>query len=496
MDRRRFAKTAGAAGLAGVAVVVDPLSFAYAAGGAQTRTISGRIGYGEADWVYIPVVVPQGVRQIAVSYTYDRPTPPPGALGNALDIGIFDESGYRLGDPSGFRGWSGGFRTSFAISRAEATPGYLPGPVRRGVWHVILAPYTVAPQGLAWSVEVTLTHGDPGPAAPFAPAPERAAGRGRAWYRGDMHLHTVHSDGRRLPEEVAAGARAAGLDFIVSTEHNTSSAGRIWGAHAGPDLLILNGEEITTRNGHYLALGLPPTAWIDWRYRAADGQLRRFTHDIHAAGGLAVAAHPYAPCLGCAWKFGYAGMDAIEVWNGPWTADDEAAVATWDNLLVAGADRDGWLPAVGDSDAHNDGQVIGLPQTVVLADDLHRKAIMAGVRAGRSWIAESSAVDLSLSAAAAGRTAGIGERLPVPEDAEVNVRLAVTGAPGCAVRFVTDQGQRYATLRPAEGTGEVAWATTPRNSRYVRAEVRRRQPTPTTADTMVALTNPIFLGRR
>jgi predicted metal-dependent phosphoesterase TrpH len=36
----------------------------------------------------------------------------------------------------------------------------------------------------------------------------------------------VHSDGRRLPEEVAAGVRAAGLDFIVSTEHNTSSATR------------------------------------------------------------------------------------------------------------------------------------------------------------------------------------------------------------------------------------------------------------------------------
>jgi hypothetical protein len=34
-----------------------------------------------------------------------------------------------------------------------------------------------------------------------------------------------------------------------------------------------------------------------------------------------------------------------------------------------------------------------------------------------------------------------------------------------------------------------------RTPRYVRAEVRRPQPTATTADTMVALTNPIFLGR-
>jgi hypothetical protein len=35
----------------------------------------------------------------------------------------------------------------------------------------------------------------------------------------------------------------------------------------------------------------------------------------------------------------------------------------------------------------------------------------------------------------------------------------------------------------------VTWTTTPRNSRYVRAEVRRAD------GTMVALTNPIFLGR-
>jgi hypothetical protein len=41
----------------------------------------------------------------------------------------------------------------------------------------------------------------------------------------------------------------------------------------------------------------------------------------------------------------------------------------------------------------------------------------------------------------------------------------------------------------------VSWVTTPQNSRYVRAEVRRPVRTDTTADTMVALTNPIFLGR-
>jgi hypothetical protein len=41
---------------------------------------------------------------------------------------------------------------------------------------------------------------------------------------------------------------------------------------------------------------------------------------------------------------------------------------------------------------------------------------------------------------------------------------------------------------PAAGPGTVTWSTTPRNARYVRAEVRRADAT------IVALTNPIFLG--
>jgi hypothetical protein len=472
--------------VAGAAVVLDPVGFAYADPGTeQSATLTGHIAYGAPDWVYIPVQVPKGVNRISVSYSYDRPAAPAGQAGNALDIGMFDQRGVQLGDRAGFRGWSGGFRTEFTISASDATPGYLPGPVHPGTWYVILGPYTVHPQGLNWTVTVTLSFGPDG--APFRPhyPPPRAAGRGRAWYRGDMHLHTVYSDGRRLPSEVAAGARAAGLDYIVSTDHNTSASHAVWGDYAGPDLLVITGEEITTRNGHYTALGLPAGTWIDWRYRAADGGLARFVQEIHKAGGLAVAAHPLATCVACGWKFGYAGMDAIEVWNGPWTPDDEAVLANWDNLIVSGS----WIPAVGDSDGHSESDVIGLPHTVVHAEGLDRASILAGVKAGRAWIAESSAVDLSFTASAGTRQAGIGQRLEVDDGAPVTVTLTVDGAPGNAVRLITDQGQRVTAQLPASGPGTVSWTTTPRNSRYVRAEVRRA------GDTMVALTNPIFLGR-
>ena len=477
-------------------VTLSPIRFTPRPGETeQAQTVSGVLTPGARDWVYLPVEIPTGVRELAVDYQYDRPTVAAGERGNSLDIGVFDESGIALGDSRGFRGWSGGFRTSFAISASAATPGYLPGPVHAGRWHIIVGPYSVAPQGLHWTVTVTLRYGEPG--AAFVPsfAPETAPGRGRAWYRGDMHLHSVHSDGRRLPEEVAAGARAAGLDYIVSTEHNTTSAHGIWGLHASADLLIINGEEITTRNGHYLALGLPHGQWVDWRYRSEDDALSGFLHQIHGAGALAVAAHPYCPFVGCSWKFGYTDLDAIKVWNGPWTTDDEAVLATWDNLLVANAGTRHWLPAVGNSDAHSEPQVIGLPQNVVLAGRLERGAIMAGVKAGTLWVAESRAVDLSFTAASGGRTAGIGERLAVGGDDDIVVTLRVTGAPASIVTLFSDEGQIFQTTLPADGAGTVTWPTKARVSRFVRAEVRRPQNNPALPTTMVALTNPIFLGR-
>jgi hypothetical protein len=446
----------------------------------------GVIRPGGPDWLLVPVEVPPGVGELAVRYGFDRPATPPGVPGNALDIGVFDERGV----DAGFRGWSGGARDGFAISASGATPGYLPGPVNPGTWQLVLGPYTVAPRGLAWWAEVTLGKGPAGPAFVPDPAPARTGGRGRGWYRGDLHTHTVHSDGARTPAELAAAARAAGLDFVASTEHNTASASLGWGGHAGPDLLMIDGQEVTTRDGHWLALGLAPGAVADWRYRAADGALDRVLAELHGRGGLAVAAHPCHPLPGCTWRFGYRGMDAVEVWNGPWTPDDEAALARWDRLLATGR----YLPAVGGSDAHGHEDRVGHPRTVVLADGLDRRAVLGGLAAGRCWMAGSDAVDLGLEAAAAGRSAGIGGRLEVAPGQEVTVRLEVRGAAGGLAQLRTGAGPVLEARLAGFDAKVVGWTTTPAATAWVRAEVRRPPAAPGTPGAMVALTNPVFLG--
>ncbi|MBO4256931.1 CehA/McbA family metallohydrolase [Streptomyces griseorubiginosus] len=484
---------------AAAALTLGSVSFAAADGQDQeTRTVRGTLPPGSPDFVYVPVEVPSGVREIRVAYTYDKPPVPAGTQGNALDIGIFDEHGTELGG-RGFRGWSGGARSEFFLRADDATPGYVPGPVRQGTWHVALGPYTVAPQGLSYELTITLTYGEPGETPRPVYPPSRARGRGRAWYRGDCHLHSWYSDGRRTPAEIAALARAAGLDFINTSEHNTHASHPHWAEEAGDDLLILLGEEVTTRNGHVVALGTDPGTFVDWRYRARDNRFGRFAREIHRAGGLVVPAHPHATCIGCGWKFGFGEADAVEVWNGPYTPDDEVTLAEWDNMLVASVRGPGreWIPAMGNSDAHRDPDAVGLPQTVVLADDLTREAIQAGIRAGRSYVAESKNVSLTFTASGGhGEHAGIGERLKVAPDTPVTVRVEATGAPRCTIRLVTDQGVLYTSdPLPVGGSGVAEWRTTPAYAAYVRAELRHETAAGPVPGALAAFTNPIFLGR-
>lgn len=485
---------------AAAALTLDAVTFASAdehgpGSGSHTEVVRGTLPTGSPDFVYLPVEVPSGVREIHVSYTYEKPPVPPGTAGNALDIGIFDERGTAPGG-KGFRGWSGGARSEFFLRSDDATPGYLPGRIRPGTWHLALGPYTVAPEGLPYEVTITLTYGKPAPAVRPKYPPERAKGRGRAWYRGDCHLHSWFSDGRRTPAEIGALARAAGLDFINTSEHNTHAAHAHWADVAGDDLLVLLGEEVTTRNGHVVALGTDPGTFVDFRYRARDNRFGHYAKAIRRAGGLVVPAHPHATCIGCNWKFGFGEADAVEVWNGPYTPDDEVSLADWDGTLQA-SPRDRWIPAMGNSDAHRDPDRIGGPQTVVLADDLTREAILAGIRAGRSYVAESSAVELSFSATGGkGLHAGIGERLPVSPEDEVTVRLDVKGAPGCSIRFVTDQGTLFTgPPLPESGAGGAEWRTTAAYASYVRAEVRRAAVIPLLPGPLAAFTNPVFLGR-
>jgi len=476
---------------AGVATTATLVTFEPATAGVRKRTkvFKGRFRGDVPDWHYLPFTVPHGVTRISVKYSYEPVDTGFGTSFNVVDIGIFDNAGAGLGNAKGFRGWSGGARRSFSISRTAATPGYLAGPITPGRWRIALGPYQLTGAGTPYRVEVTLHFGKRGPKFKPMPAPSSVPGKGAGWYRGDLHVHTVHSDGSQTQREVIAYAKAAGLDFIGTSEHNTTSATRTWGHVVPKDFLVIPGEEVTTRAGHWLAAGLPAGTWIDWRYRPEDGKLARFTEQVRSVGGLSIAAHPNQVGGGNGWGFGFTDIDAIEVWNGPWSDDDDTTVADWHALLSSGT----FKPAVGNSDTHKQSQQIGLAQTVVRADSLSASAIIAGYRGGHSWIAGSSAVGLELTAARNGGTpVSCGDRLPSVAGDTVAVRLHVTGvAPGCVATLIGPGTATYGTAT-ADAAGQLLLEqVVPAGTAFVRAEVRQ---TGSAKAAMVALTNPIFLS--
>jgi hypothetical protein len=366
---------------------------------------------------------------------------------------------------------------------------------------VILGPFLITPPGTPWRVTVAMVHGESRkPAFEAHHAPTSVPGSPSGWYRGDLHLHSIFSDGRWRPGELVDQGRQNGLDFIGTSDHNTNAATRVFGRAVPDDYLVVSGEEVTTRNGHWLATGTKPGTWVDWRYRAADDKLGRFARLTRDRGGVAIAAHPYVPVDGTRWDFGtsYDHMDAVEVWNGPWTLFNQSAVANWQRLLASGR----FVPAVGNSDSHHAGQVVGLPQTVYRMSSLSTAAVVDAARGGHCWVAESSDVGLTMVGTSTGPSAasgGIGDTVEVEAGAQLTTVVHVDGAPGTLAQLIGKSGTVLgAAFAANDGTVDVTADVDPTEA-FDRAEVRRvfGTPDPTTyqADLdMVALTNPIFIA--
>ncbi len=114
-------------------------------------------------------------------------------------------------------------------------------------------------------------------------APRGAPPRGEA--RGAWHVHTTRSDGRGTLAEIVAAARAAGLQFVVVTDHNVLTLEE-QGWRDG--VLVVEGTEASTAFGHVAALGVPRALTPEERDGDPLGA-------IAALGGQAILAHPLHP---------------------------------------------------------------------------------------------------------------------------------------------------------------------------------------------------------
>jgi hypothetical protein len=496
--------------------LVVTAAHAQPAKGTHTQTVERVVhvappAAGASRYVYVPFEVPRGAVRVGVAYDYAREG---GA--NTLDLGVFDS---RFGgadtDARGFRGWSGGRRSEFFITRAEATPGYLPGPLPAGTWRIILGLYRVAPAGVDVKVRIT-TETAEAKTDGRAPTPRRAAerpaardaerlppreetNRGRRaaglylyWFAGDLHTHTVHSDGDWTIPGLVSAAREAGLDFVFVTDHNTSSHhAEVDRAGGGRAPLVLRGEEITTYGGHTNAWGLPAGGWVDFRVRPGDNAaMSRVTARAHELGALISVNHPAASCGGCDWSYWEAlrDFDAVEVWNGEWDATDETALKLWDGLL-----RRGLRPtAVASSDTHRPQNPVGRPTTHVAAEELTQASLLAALRRGRAYLtAEAARPSVSFEAERRGvvRTARAlpGDEISLSGMEMVGFYVTVRDAPADATASFIGDGRALRTFPVGPDGGPLVLEMLCSEDAYYRVEVRDA------AGKMLALTNPIYV---
>lgn len=428
-------------------------------------------------YVHLPIDVPPGIGRIEVRYSYDF------AIGDTIiDIGLFDQRG--LSD--GFRGWSGSDRSEFFVAVDSATPGYLVGPIQAGTWYICLGCYKIAPQGCHCKVLIRLTPGaSDGQFAPLLNMEHPRATRPRGlnnWYRGELHCHTVHSDGDSQPRDLIALAKRLGLDFLAITDHNVTSHLVDEAALYPEDLILIPGYEVTTYKGHWNIWG--NTHWIDFRIETAK-EMEQKIREALAHGYLPSCNHPCR--YGCTWQFEHIqGYQSVEVWNGPWERSNEEGLEFWEARLRSG-ER---LTAVGGSDAHHlaeyRGTRIGIPTTwIYCLDEPTAANLLAGLRAGHVFVSDMpDGPQIYLWSG----SVMMGDQLPRPASGILEVSVRVVGGRGLSLEVFGANGCLH-TATPQTDDQTFIISLPMSETPYVRAQLMERGARPM----MRALTNPLYL---
>ena len=303
--------------------------------------------------------------------------------------------------------------------------------------------------------------------------------------RGAVHIHSIRSDGSGSVDEIAAAASRAGLDFVVLTDHGDGTRPPDPAAYRS-GVLCLDGVEISTDGGHYMALGLPQAPY------PLGGDAAGVVADVARLGGFGIVAHPASPKPELAWRDWSLPVEGVEWLNGDSQWRDERltalaaaaagyvfrapeslatildrpteALARWDAQAasrtvvgLAGTDAHAFLPVpIGIGVGHDDqGPGLQFPsyealfRTFSVRVELSRpwsgdpradaEMLLNAVRAGRSYTVIDALGELAhfrYRAHGAGGVARIGERVAGIEPVVLEVRAG--GPPATEIVLLRD----------------------------------------------------------
>jgi len=421
--------------------------------------------------------VPAGATRLDITFDYTPKSVDAPPFTHLLCFTLFD--------PEQSRGTRHNNRDqTMTITDMFATPGYTPGPIRAGRWQVVVDTHRILP-GDPITYQFTIRIGFEPQTRHEIPQRTYLNGRGPGWYRGDLHGHTLHSDGSWDVPDLVAAAQQKDLDFATLTDHNTVSGLAQMESLASDDLQTMGGMELTTYYGHALALGVHE--WIDWRVRPGEHDMRAIAADVEARGGLFIIAHPKSKgdpvCTGCDWRYDEmmpGTARCVEIWNkGIWNEQNEQGLALWYSWLNQGYR----MVATAGTDVH--GQVpadLRIGFNVIYAEALEERALLDAIRQGHLYV--SSGPQLTLTARnETGKTAMMGDTIE-----DLSVALTCTWdqvAEALQIRLIGD-GEMIDT-RAIDAPGEHMWTIKPSQYHWLTVEIRDDQ------HELRAVANPIFL---
>ncbi len=421
----------------------------------------------QGSYFTLPFQVPEGIESLSVRYSYVRRAsldqPLPGGIFtarpemNIVDIGLIAPDGSQVGA-------SGSDKLEVTVSDTFSTPGYRPVPILPGEWGILVGAYKIQPEGLDVRYEVTLQP------------------KSLRLLRGDLHAHTLASDGVHTPEELALKALRHGLDFLAITDHNQQvSADAL---PRVPGVTMLPGVEWTHYQGHANFIGVDRPYDEPFAAHTPHQALAIF-QSARARGAFITINHPFD--VNCGFHFDMTAFpcDCLEVWNGPMREYNLKAVGYWQKLLESGKK----VPICGGSDYHRDTPFIflGGPTTCVYALSNGASDILNALRAGHSFITFApGGPTLHLSAGDQG--AIMGDSVPWAAARELRIRAEALLA-GDVLRVVT-AASADAVFKALQD-GDLALTFPVESPGFARVEVLRAF-LPGLPMLPAALSNPIY----
>ena len=289
----------------------------------------------------------------------------------------------------------------------------------------------------------------------------------------NLHIHTVYSDGTSTHQQIAQQAIQAGVDVILTTDHNVLVSGvEKYYKEGKRRVLLLAGEEIhhsgrKPQKSHLLVFGVPR------ELATLAGDIQNLVNQVNLAGGLSFFAHPFedeSPAFNepdISWAdWDVHGNTGLEIWNGMSELKSVArtrllgifysffpqavargphplALKKWDELLLQGKR----LTAVGGADAHALKMHLGplhrtiypylfhfnainnhllIPQPLTGDALLDRQTVLDALRSGHSFIGYDlphSTRGFRFTAQGEGQTAYPGDQIPLGSGITLQIKL-------------------------------------------------------------------------